>query len=833
MLSLSFTQILARRLQPDGFVRMAIIPPEHFYTDRATVQFLYPFKVDRWETFRQGITGFLNEKEYDLHSALLAAQHRLESAFGENAPPVRKANEILNQYVSSTRHHSNRRKSDQSLMAEIRALVRELPATSQELREVGQDLLCLELSEVIRENEAKIPENMMRFVAKKINDSQLPLLKQAKYWPGHCKGTRGYLERKQPYVEAKLKAESLAIENPKMLPDVSAKLPSYAPFRSRPGIRMTSTIRLLSTGFGCVRLKVHLANEQGLQDLVDEVVFTTKALQSAATPSILKRKTALARNLRRIILEAVQKRTMLGIESMLQRYTTSLDTEDICNRLRTAVDQITLVNGELTADDIVDIENLDRGFSREHVPHLLWKGSKDGASSMYEYFQHITQSVFLEELSEALLRDEDIIRFVNRPERRRRSEQSESIFREQLMSTIPNLAFPSFSLSIEEHPYVSTYLSAPSFFKRRESIQPNQVVEHFSTMFETYKKDLVRILMKSKWAALRSNWQPTDKSLENVFYSDLVHMVVHIRSTLCLYYTPGSADELQLIPELAHVYKYLEELSDTVQWQRILWYAYSTSDQLVTQDIRSISAALEVLKEKSLEEEFSEVIEGLADVIRGIDHRKIALAETIEDPLSRKSGSSLFFDLIEKTNRIFNLDILYRNLLSKVERLDMLGMHVSQNVEEYSSLLVQEGSRSAQLTLEFLEALIIGFYAAELVHLGLPEHKPFPLSEWWSFYAISLGGFLTALPFISLIRKGRAKISVKDPKWLEWLERIGVVVGPAILLTIIYLTIVSPTQTQILQITGLIGIFLIVVGGWYQSSEKLIDRFFSWIKEKS
>ncbi len=338
--------------------------------------------------------------------------------------------------------------------------------------------------------------------------------------------------------------------------------------------------------------------------------------------------------------------------------------------------------------------------------------------------------------------------------------------------------------------------------------------------------------MKSKWAVIRSEWEPAVQALENVFYSDLVHMAVHIRSTLCLFYAPGDAREVELVPEMANVYKYLDELSDTIQWQRILWYAYATSDHLVTQDIRSISATLEVLKERSLQEEFHEVIEGLADVTRGIDHRKIALAETIEDPMSRKGGSSLFFDLIEKTNHVFHMDSLYRNLLSKVERLDMLGMHVSQNVQEYSSLLVQEGSRSAQFTLEFLEALIIGIYGAELVHLGLNEPRPFPFENWWIFYAITIGGFMTALPFISLIRKSRAKISVTEPKWAELADKTGVLIGPAILLTVAYLSMVSELHFRLMPFISFTGLYLVLVGTWYQLSEKSIERFLSRIMER-
>lgn len=799
--------------------------PEQFSTNKAKIQFLFPFKVDRWEAFGNGLNAFVDEQKEDLYPALLAALRRLELAFPCTLL-VSDAKDLINAYLDGQKGRPNRRKSNASLLNEIRDLVRRLPTYAHELYLAGQDLCCLELNELIRLHETSGPENLMEFVSKKTNSGKLPLFKEAKYHAGDDKGTRGYLERKQPQIEVRLKAENLAIANPATLPDLSRKLPSHSSFRGRPGIRLVPTIVLMSTGFGCLKLKAHLANQQGLLELVNEIVFTADGPSNKSIATTLKKKVSLAEELQKAILGAVRRRSMSSIQAALQQYSTCLDTECIGNRLQKVVDEITLVRGELTANDIIDAENLDRGFVRGQEPQLLWKRCADNHSTLYDYFRYIVYDIYLANLSEALLQDEEIREFINRPEQRLLSRQGDNSFREQLVSSLPNLAFSNSSLTIEEHPYVSTFMSAPISFKSPGSREPSQVTQSFRAMIDRHRKDLSRILMKSKWADVRSDWEPATNSLENVFYSDLIHMAVHVRSTLCLYYTPASADEYRLIPELAQGYKYREELNDTLQSLRIIWYAYSVSDQLVTQDIKSISLALEVLKEKSLKEEFPEVIEGLADVIGGIDRRKVALAEIMEDPLSRKGGSSLFSEIVEKTSHAFHLQTLYQNLHNKIERLDMLGIHINENVQQYSGLLVQEGTRSTQLTLEFLEAFIIGVYVTELIHLSLGKKEVYPFDQWWAFGFVAIGSFLTALPLITLIRKGRSKFLLHNPMWLERLEELGKIVGPAFLLIVGYLAVARSLHPA--GIVGLLGIYLATIPAlrriWDRVGNKLVVR---------
>jgi hypothetical protein len=154
----------------------------------------------------------------------------------------------------------------------------------------------------------------------------------------------------------------------------------------------------------------------------------------------------------------------------------------------------------------------------------------------------------------------------------------------------------------------------------------------------------------------------------------------------------------------------------------------------------------------------------------------------------------------------------------------MLGIHVNENVQEYSSLLVQEGTRSTQLTLEFLEAFIIAFYATELIHLSLGGREVYPFEEWWGFGLLAAGAFLTALPLITLIRQGRSKFALQNPRWLEQLEESGKLAGPALLLTVAYLAGMGSAQL------GLVGVLALYFAAVLFVRRRRGEKAFAWLR---
>lgn len=762
---------------------------DQFSTNRATIQYLYPFKVSRWEALRHGLCAFLDEGNDDLCRALSETTHLLKERFGSESSTVRSAVELIEQCLDADGARAGRRRSNASALMTMRSLATHSQRTDDDGHELAHDLAWLELSDLIDRHECNETQSLMSALCGKVNACGLPLLIPATMRPGDNRGVRGYLERRQPHVEMQLRASPLALINPEALPDVSKKLPVSTLLHGKPQIRLSAAIRLESTGFGCLRLRADVANEDGLVERAREIAFSTPGRPGVPTEGVLERKAQLAAELTSVVEQGLRGEDWKAAMDLLPDYSPYMDTGRTEERVDRLLDEVTLVQGPLLTTDLVDVENLDRGLSRGEEPELAWVtpgGERTGF--LEDYFKYVVDDVLLSRLADGLLADPDIRDFLFRDERRRDGARRDSFPRNQLMSSLNKLALYGPTFSLEEHPYVSTYVGAPPSFKQ-DSQTPDQAAEHFRNMFERHKGELGRILTKSKWAEIDDRRDGFGSALDNVFYSDLIHMAVDIRGALCFYYTPTTAQEYLLMPELAQGHKYRQELNDTLQTQRMLWYAYATSEHLVSEDIRSISETLEVLKEHSLEERFPEVIEQFTEVVAGIDRRKVAVAEIAESPLSRKGGSSLFSRMIEKTTDAFHLEDLHRNLQSKLERLDMLGIHISGSVQEYSNLRVQEGSRAAQLTLEFLEAFVVAFYFTELVEHGMRVEVFEALVKlWptWGMFTVATGAFMTALPLITLIRKGRSKFSFENPKWLERLEKVGVISGPAVLLAMTY-----------------------------------------------
>lgn len=801
-------------------------------SDKVAFQFLYPFKIARWETLRHGLGTYIEEFDRSLYSRLREMQDGLDERLGPYAPrvfdPVTGA---LGETGRLDRRGISQDASDASVLSAIRDYIRHDRSMANHAFQDTDDPVAYELLEVVRIAEAQRPQNAMQYVAERLTASGLPLLRPAEYWAGDDRGTRGYLERKQPQVEARLSAGAVSLVTPDVLPDVASLLPQSEVDSREVGCRITPVLRVMSSGFGCLTFKIRLCTEQGLLDRASEVAFTAEAVDGLDRETVIEYREALAKDLQDVVVKAVATRDFGLIDRVLEDYSARFHIDVLRVPLQSLVDGVTVVSAPLIGDAMVDVANIDRGYARGLEPQLRWTtGDTAKVGTLWDYFRYIAEDMCLSRLSRSILADERLAEFIGKSERRANRAGQFSAARNEILNAVSALVLDASPATLEEHPYVCTFISAPPGYKASPTENLTDATQHFAKMLDTHRKDLTQVLMKSKWAGIRSDWSTTTHPMDNLFYSDLIFMAVDIRSAMCLHYAPATAAEYALIPELAHGYKYLDELTYTLQDQRMLWYAYSNYEWLVTQDIKAIATALEEMKEDALEERFSEVIEGLTAIVNGIDKKKTALAEMMHDPLSRKGGSSLYSGLLSKTTEAFQLDALYHNLENKMDRLDMLGLHVAENVQQYSSLVVQEGTRSAQFTLEFLEAFIIGFYFAELAELSLPEHikeSVWAMSQWWAFYAVSLGTFLTALPIITLIRRGRSRFNFDNPSWLETLERVGIICGPAILIALVFLGVAYrpievgaeefawTAQAPLLAVLALFA-YAVIVAAWYR-----------------
>lgn len=764
-----------------------------FFVNRFKVHFMYPFKIDNWEGLKSVVTQLVDEHSRDLFEQTFPDSiRRLEDEGDAHKKLVDGVKHIITTQIDTySGGRRNRRQSNHSFVEIARAIIRTRAQVSQNGNVLGSALLCQVLKELVSDHEADADCRFLKFLEQRINaGSQQTLLLPSAVHEYEDTGTRSYLDKKEPFLVIPLKGHDVGLANPQSLPDAGPKLADGGQIRLRP------TIKVWASGFGCLRFRAHLTNEQGLDEIVEEVVFSAHTDHGHNIAEELRIKLDLAAKIKEDMKAAVHARDPDQIRCLNGQDESALGSRgdgSIKNRLGRIVEELTLVEGPIGVRDIVDVQNLDRGFERGDEPRFIWN------SNQGEPLQHYFEHVLLEFLAnvKSLIKEEEkerIEKFLARlGDDRRFREIAEIKTQEQLLFSLSNLSPLQDWQAPERHPYVTTFVSWP---ERRDpdSCTLAQMSKSFERAVEEHRGDLAKLLMKTKWDELRwETWKPLHDALDNVFYSDLIYIAIHLRGALCVYCVPPGPEYYLKRPELRYAYKYREELRNTIENQRMLWYAYKTFDALVTRDFAGISQTFGLLKEETGQEEFQEMIEDLTDVIRTIESRKIEVAEVMEEPFTRKGGSSLFSEMLERSSKAFRLKELYHNLCHKLERLDMLGIHINETIHEYSNLMVQEGTRATQLTLEFIEAIIIAFYGAHLTHFGIEymlkglESEPqlvegFHIAMWWIFYAIAAGLFLTALPVITMVRKSRARFPVRDPDWLEWLERIGIIIGPLIVL---------------------------------------------------
>ncbi len=543
-----------------------------------------------------------------------------------------------------------------------------------------------------------------------------------KTFRAEAKGTRSYIKRYNPFIDIVFSFDKLTIEHWTSMPNVQ-------PLLEGKEILVSPTLRLYSSGCGFLRLKTSFATTDG-HDLMHEHIKATLGV-TEEEPSV----------------------------------------EKVKERIRAFDSRQTTVDSPLTPDMVIEISNLDRGQRREDLPILKWNQSDPSAkgNNLYAYFVHVIN----ERLANSL----------------------KTVYQTADVGGLPSqLLFDKWYVKEEQderqdlelereqdgqHPYVSIYI--PYYEERDKDQSVSQLKEQFKTRINR-QRELMRMLLRTSWTHIRQDWSPLKQAIENLFYSDLLHISVHLRASLCYHFLPTSKETFTEYPGLLHSYKYREELNNIICAQRLLWYAYNLYDHKVTEDMKKHSQTFHSLMDQVKSEHFRSVIEGLKNVVTNIDDRKNELAQLMVDPQGRKGGSSMFTEILDQTAKSFGLSELHTNLNYKIERLDMIGIHIGEALHEASQIRVADGTRSTQLTLELIEAVIVGFYMSEIAH-GLK----FGGSLWhqsWLFPLIGLTVFLTSLPWITWIRLTLSKFPTVEPPWLKRMMEFGAVVGPLILFSI-------------------------------------------------
>lgn len=602
------------------------------------------------------------------------------------------------------------------------------------------------------------------------------------------RGARPYLTKLSPHLVIWLSGEQLKIDNPNALPDLCKILKGDK-------LKIRSRIKILPSGFGVVRIKVHLMTEEGLGNKVNEISNSSKEpIDDRTTQELERIKEELAKNPKKAERRICDLREGDKID------------EETYRKLLKLKEAMTIVDTKLKLDEVIDVQNLDKGYDRGKEPELIFNG---GRGQLYSYFKHIVEKRFIMKLERAI--QTDLLM----------QDKQRSNSNEKLEDSLNKLSLDTYWHSKDgEHPYAVTALVVPP-----------------GSDESSYQNEISKLLLKVKWEGLRLNWKPFKESLEGLFYSDLLYIAVHQRSTLCIESSPHTIRNNVTTHKSPNTSKYLAELKDTIESQRILWYLYTVYNYMLDEELRIVSGRFDSLMNLVRNERLPEIAKALTEIAKGLEDSKAEICEVMEDPISKKA-SSLFIEISEAANKAFRLRELYENLNDKLQRLDMLGLHVYEVTHEISSLTVGEATRATQLAVEILEAAIIGIGAAEIAHysnMGIFHGKdasfPYPWNNWWAYVLIGIGVFSVAMPTIALIRKYRTRFPGDEGRRTEITESIILGIGASILAIIFILSTSSieslseysnPQKALYCIIAALIGVASSV--GWLRLNDKAYKR---------
>lgn len=721
-------------------------------------QFLYPFEICEWRNFKLLALEVLDHLPFSKNPGKPSSLKNLEKGIPEHSIEFNELRKFCKKIEA--KHVINNKDLNKCIDEVL-----------QKENGHAHSLFKKRLKKLKEEHDDSSDERFFDFTGSVFKESGNKVM----FDDSEKKGTRPYLQKSSPHIFITFPGINLTIDNMDSLPNIGTKLNRI---KSLPYIRVQTNIKLLASGFGLLKIRCCLFTKEGLEKTVDELVFSSESKSCAGRSD--HDKEILSVKINKEIFKAIKYRdnaenpALKNIDEYISQFCHKhcLPTIFIKQSIRNLIERANVLKSSFSTNEIVDIQNLDRGTGWGNEPLFKWSsnGMEYGPESLYKYFDKMINETIINPLR-SLSKNKLLKHLPN-------SRIPDKLY-DELTSTISCLKRES-SWYVKEgfYPYVLTFVAAPLTFNKPNAKNLREIEVNFTRQINDPENKLriSRLLMKSYWQNL--NFETSlNNPIENVFYSDLLYMVVHIRSTLCFYYLPSDpVHEYEKYPQLYNSIKYKRELEDTLVSQRILWYMYTTFNHKVGQEIKSISKTYENLTSHIKKEEFHKILDELTQIIMGIDNRKIAITEVMEDPLSKK-GSTLFMDMLSKSSEVFRLKQLYQTLNDQLDRLDMLGLHVNQSTNELSGLVIQETTRATQFTLEILEAFFLAVYSAEIIELAIGKKLEEMEINTMVFFTLAIALPFLALPIISLIRKSMSRFHGRVPVWQEWVERIGFAVG--------------------------------------------------------
>ncbi len=446
------------------------------------VQYLYPFEITEWRKFKRVILETLDHNQFSDNPGRSKALIELKKSIPDSQEKI----EFKKFEIEYAKRNVDNNKAFFELI-EDSLHTDDGPA---------YELFKIRLKKLKEKHFSSADERFFNFLSSIIEKDFVKVL----FDDSEKKGTRPYLLKHLPHIVITPPSSDLEIENEDAFPNIKDKLNINGD--KKPVIRVQPNIKLIASGFGLVKVRCCIFTKKGLEETIDEIVFSSETKSCIDSQQIIEDKKILCNEINKNILNAINCRSEnknLSLDKI------DKDVKEYCHKhcltdfflkqnIHNLIDRANVLRDVISTSEAVDIQNLDRGTGWGKEPLFRWsnngKGHKKG--KLYKYFDYLVND------------------FITTPIRSSSKQKLVPLAKNKNLDKINN-DLGSVLSHLERdsswyakksiYPYILTFVSSPPRFKKPGCKHLSEIEEHFSNQLDNpdYRTKLARLLMKSPW----------------------------------------------------------------------------------------------------------------------------------------------------------------------------------------------------------------------------------------------------------------------------------------------------------------------------------------------
>lgn len=318
--------------------------------DSAEVQFLYPFEISEWRNFKQLVLKVLDHAPFKKNPGRPEMLIDLENIIPSDSVEQKELKTFHQEIEKGGVKNTN----------ELFELVED-----KLHRDDGSnhDLFNVRLKKLKEKYNDSDDERFFYFLQSIISNDETKVV----FEDSEKFGTRPYLLKNVPHVFITPSSTDLIINNIDAFPNIKEKLNHNK--SNEPVIRIQTNIKLLASGFGLAKVRCCLLTKKGLDEAIEEIIFSSETKSCIDSEKIWDDKKILIKDIKSDIESAISDRdnqknaallrTNENIDKFCQKH--CLTSHFIKQNIANLIQRANVLQESFSTSEIVDIQNLDRG----------------------------------------------------------------------------------------------------------------------------------------------------------------------------------------------------------------------------------------------------------------------------------------------------------------------------------------------------------------------------------------------------------------------------------------------------------------------------------------